>query len=88
MVKENPNLKYYILFQNKKNREHKEELRRVYEYEMKKNILNINKKNIIEYNLNDYYTNLLLKENEQHFNINRPMIEKNKFNNRFMILKN
>ena len=88
MVKENPNLKYYILFQNKKNREHKEELRRVYEYEMKKNILNRNKKNIIEYNLNDYYTNLLLKENEQHFNINSPMIENNKFNNRFMILKN
>ena len=88
MVKENPNLKYYILCQNKKKREHKEELRREYEYEIQKNFYNKNKKKLIEYKLNDYYTNLLLKENEQHFNINKPMIDKNKFNKKFMILKN
>ena len=87
VIKNNPNLKYYFSCKNKKNREKDEDLKRAYEYNMKKKILNKNKKNIDDYNLNDYYTKLLLKENEQHFNINRPMIEKNKFSKKFMILK-
>ena len=88
LIKENPNLKYYILSENKKMKEKKERLRIAYEYRIRKNYLNKNKKNKNDNNLNDYYSKLLLKENEQHFNINRPMIDKNKFNKKFLILKN
>ena len=87
MVKENPNLKYYLLYQNKKMKEKNEEMRIAYEYEMEKINANRKKKRIDDYNLNELYTKLLIKENEQHFNINKPMIDKNKFNKKFMIIK-
>ena len=41
-----------------------------------------------EQKLNDYYIDLLLKENEQHFYINKPMIDKNKFSQKFILYKN
>ena len=86
-IKENPNLKYYFLCENKKKREKNEQLKLAMEYRMRNKFRN--KNNIKhENNLNDYYTKLLLKENEQHFNINRPIIDKNKFNKKFRILKN
>ena len=88
LIKENPNLKYYFLCQNKKKREKNEQLKRAIEYKMRNKFLNNNKKTNDYYNLNDYNIKLLLKENEQHFNINRPMIDKNKFNKKFRILKN
>ena len=87
LIKENPNLKNYLSYKNKKIREKNEFLKRAYEYKMKKSNLNKNKNNFDDYNLNEYYTKLLLKEYEQHFNINRPMIYKNKFSKKYMILK-
>ena len=87
-IKENPNLKYYFLCENKKKREKNEQLKLAMEYRMRNKFRNKNKNIKHENNLNDYYTKLLLKENEQHFNINRPIIDKNKFNKKFRILKN
>ena len=86
-IKENPNLKYYFLCENKKKREKNEQLKLAMEYRMRNKFRNKNKNIKHENNLNDYYTKLLLKENEQHFNINRPIIDKNKFNKKFRILK-
>jgi hypothetical protein len=88
LIKENPNLKYFYLCENKKNREKDEEMKRAYEYRMRFNKKKKIKNTIGEYNLNDYYTKLLLKENEQHFNINRPMIERSKFNKKYLMLQN
>ena len=87
LIKENPNLKFFILSKKKKLVEQNKERRLSYEYEMEKINLNKNKRNKKEYNLNDYYTNLLLKENEHHFNINRPMIDKNQFNKKFIMIQ-
>ena len=87
-IKENPNLKYYFLYKNKKKREKNEQLKLDMEYKMRNKFRNKNKNINNDYNLNDYYTKLLLKENEQHFDINRPIIDKNKFNKKFRILKN
>ena len=87
IINENPNLKYYFLYKNKKLKEKNEELRRFYEYKMTKMNLNKKNKNINNYNLNAYYTKLLIKENEQHFNINRPMIDRNKFSKKFIMFQ-
>ena len=88
LIKENPNLKYFYSCENKKKREHNEEMKRAYEYRMRNIIKKKNKNTLGDYNLNDYYTNLLLKENEQHFNINRPMIDRSKFNKKYLMLQN
>ena len=53
VIKDNPNLKYYFSCNNKKIREKNEFLKRAYEYKMRKNNLNKNKKNNDDYNLNE-----------------------------------
>ena len=85
LINSNPNLKYYFLHKNKQIKEKNEEIRRLYEYKMRKN--NSNKKNVNNNNLNEYYSKLLLRENQHHFNINRPIIDRNKFSKKYMIFQ-
>ena len=88
LIKVNPKLKYYFHCNNinkiKKEKEMKRasEIRLIKEYGYKKKIVKEEQK------LNDYYIDLLLKENEQHFYINKPMIDKNKFSQKFILYKN
>jgi len=88
LMKVNPKLKYYFHCNNinkiKKEKEMKRasEIRLIKEYGYKK------KRVKEEQKLNDYYIDLLLKENEQHFYINKPMIDKNKFSQKFILYKN
>ena len=88
LIKVNPKLKYYFHCNNinkiKKEKEIKRasEIRLIKEYGYKKKIVKEEQK------LNDYYIDLLLKENEQHFYINKPMIDKNKFSQKFILYKN
>ena len=88
LMKVNPKLKYYFHCNNinkiKKEKEMKRasEIRLIKEYGYKKKRIKEEQK------LNDYYIDLLLKENEQHFYINKPMIDKNKFSQKFILYKN
>lgn len=87
LIKGNSNLKYIFMTNQNNRRRKEEELKRAYEYELikekSKNSTKVKKGN----NLNSYYTKLLLKENEQHFYIDRPMIDKNKFNKKYILYK-
>ena len=87
LIKGNPKLKYYFhcntINKIKKEKEKKRasEIRLIKEYSYKK------KRVKEEQKLNDYYIDLLLKENEQHFYVNKPMIDKNKFSKKFILYK-
>ena len=88
LIKANSNLKYYF-FSNRNNKiKKKKELKKEYEYQLRIENLKRNRKVDNGFKLNDYYTKLLLKENEQHFCVDRPMIDKSKFNPRFILYKN
>jgi len=88
LIKVNPKLKYYFHCNNinriRKEKEEKRasEIRLIKEYGYKK------KRVKEEQKLNDYYIDLLLKENEQHFNTDKPMIDKSKFSQKFIMYKN
>jgi hypothetical protein len=88
IIKGNSNLKYVFMTNQNNRRRKEEELKRAYEYELikekSKNNTKVKKKN----NLNSYYMKLLLKENEQNFYVDRPMIDKNKFNKKYILYKN
>ena len=88
LIKGNSNLKYVFMTNRNIRRRKEEELKRAYEFELilekNKNRTKVKKGN----NLNSYYTKLLLKENEQHFYIDRPMVDKNKFNKKYILYKN
>ena len=88
LIKGNSNLKYVFMTNHNNRRRKEEELKRAYEYELIKEKYNNGKKVKKVNNLNSYYTKLLLKENEQHFYIDRPMIDKNKFNKKYILYKN
>ena len=88
LIKVNPKLKYYFHCNNinriRKEKEEKRasEIRLIKEYGYKK------KRVKEEQKLNDYYIDLLLKENEHHFNTDKPMIDKSKFSQKFIMYKN
>ena len=88
LMKVNPKLKYYF-HRNYINKIKKEkEMKRASEIRLIKEYSYRQKRIKEEEKLNDYYIDLLLKENEQHFYINRPMIDKKKFSQKFILYKN
>ena len=87
LLKEHPNLKYQIHY-NQNQKLKKDELEKVNLYKMYKKYLQENKKEFNIYELNNYYSKLLLRENKQYFDYIKPIFDKTKFDSKFRLLTN
>ena len=85
LKKNNPYYRYQLIHEETVKRQ-KEELERINQFKLWKKYLQ-NKDNIYEENkLNNYYTKLLLRDNNQYFNNPDPVINKKKFDSKYRLL--
>ena len=85
LLKENPYMIYQIRYNNRQKLK-KEEKEKIAQYKIWLESLNTNKKQYETNKLIEHHTKLLLKENNQYFAQNKPIIDKTKFDSKYRIL--
>ena len=85
LLKENPYMIYQIRYNNRQKLK-KEEKEKIAQYKIWLESLKTNKKQYETNKLIEHHTKLLLKENNQYFAQNKPIIDKTKFDSKYRIL--